>query len=149
MKEAQLLSIKTRLGRASTVGILTVASVAGFMTPASAAPVSSGTVGLARVATATLPNVNIQGAPAAWHPASLKVTPKSYTKCTAAKEVWTISNKTKKSQTISFKLGSAKKKELGKLAAGTKAGVCSKGPAGTKFTFSIKGSKSTLTLTLS
>jgi hypothetical protein len=141
-----LSSIRNSLGRASAIGVLAAATMAGFMAPALAAPAA---VHLTAAAPAALPNVNVQGSPAKWSPAKLTVKPKSFTECTTAKEVWTISNKTKKSQTNSYKVGSGKKTTLGTLTAGEKAGVCAQGKAGTKETFSLASSKSTLTLTLS
>jgi hypothetical protein len=144
-----LSSIRNSLGRASAIGVLAAATMAGFMAPALAAPAAPAAVHLTATAPAALPNVNVQGSPAKWSPAKLTVKPKSFTECTTAKEVWTISNKTKKSQTISYKVGSGKKTTLGTLTAGEKAGVCAQGKAGTKETFSLASSKSTLTLTLS
>jgi hypothetical protein len=61
---------------------------------------------------------------------------------------WTITNKTKKTQTIQAKVGS-KKQTLGKLKAGQKAGLCVAGKKGAKGDFFIKGSKSKLVVTLS
>jgi len=142
-----LLSIKKRLAGAALTGAFAVAGVAGFMAPASAS-VASARTSLTGVGAAVLPNVNITGSPALWKPASLTVTPKPYTTCTASKEVWTITNKTTKSQVISYKIGSGSKATLGTLAAGAKGGICSKGPAGTKESFFIKGSTSVLHLTL-
>jgi hypothetical protein len=144
-----LFSLRKWFGLASAVGILSTVGLSGFMTPASAASLPSATVGMVSVTTAALPNVNIAGVPAKWSPTKLTVTPKPYTTCTKAKTVWTITNKTKKTQVLSYKVGTGAKKALGSLKAGVKAGLCSKGPAGTKETFFIMGSKSTLALTLS
>jgi hypothetical protein len=146
-KETELVSIKNPLARAATVGVLAVTAMAGVIVPASAASSGVG-AGLAGATAAAKPNVNIQGSPAKWSPTKLTVTPKNFTKCTPAKVVWTISNKTKKPAVISWRVGSGPKMPLGTLPAGEKAGVCSKGPAGTKESFSIKGSKSILQLTL-
>ena len=100
--------------------------------------------------TAALPNVNIAGVPAKWSPTKLTVTPKPYTTCTKAKTSWTITNKMRKHRFSPNKVGTGAKKALvNGLKAGVKAGLCSKGPAGTKETFFIMGSKSTLALTLS
>jgi hypothetical protein len=142
--------MKNPLARALTVGVLALGTMAGVIAPASAASTASGSAGagLARVTVAAKPNVNIKGAPAAWSPAKLTVTPKPFTTCTAAKVVWTITNRTKKPAVISWRVGTGPKMLLGTLPAGQKAGVCSKGPAGTKESFSIKGSKSVLHLTL-
>lgn len=101
------------------------------------------------ISATALPNVTIKGSPAKWSPTKLTVTPKPYTRCTKAKEVWTITNRTKKAQTISVKSGSRPKRVLGKIGAGKKAGVCSRGQKGAKSTFFIKGSASHLVLTLS
>jgi hypothetical protein len=143
-----MLSIKTRLAGLTAAGAIAVAGVAGFVTPASAAQVPART-GLAAAAPAALPNTNIQGSPAAWSPSKLTVKPKSFTKCTAKTQAWTITNKTKKAAAISYKIGTGKKTTLGSLPAGEKAGICSEGKAGTKESFYIKGSTSVLTLTLS
>jgi hypothetical protein len=85
---------------------------------------------------------------AKWSPTKLTVKPKNFTKCTKAKVAWTITNKTKKTQTIQAKVGS-KKQTLGKLKAGQKAGLCVAGKKGAKGDFFIKGSKSKLVVTLS
>ena len=143
-----MFSLTRWLGVASAVSVLGAGSVAGLTVPAAAAAAPSAAAGLTHISTAALPNANIAGTPAKWSPAKLSVTPKNFTTCTKAKTVWTISNKTKKGQTISFKVGSGKKTTLGTLPAGKKAGVCSKGAKGTVETFFIKGSKSTLKLTL-
>lgn len=143
-----MLSITKRLGRTAAVGALALAGIAGSLAPASAAQVSAARTSLTGAALAALPNANIQGLPAVWKPTSLSVTPKPFTTCTSAKVVWTITNKTKKAQTISYKVGAGATKPLGTLAAGHKAGVCSKGAAGTKESLFIKGSKSILHLTL-
>lgn len=143
-----MLSVKKRVASAAAVGAFAVTGVAGFITPASAAQAPSAAAGMAAaIAPAALPNVNIL-APAHWSPTSLSVTPKNYTTCTAAKEVWTITNKTKASAVISYRIGSGTRMPLGTLPAGAKGGICSKGTAGTKERFFIKGSKSVLHLTL-
>jgi hypothetical protein len=145
-----LVAIKSQLARALTVSVLALGTMAGVIAPASAASTASGSVGagLARVTVAAKPNVNIKGAPAAWSPTKLTVTPKNFTTCTASKEVWTITNQTKKPAVLSWRVGTGAKMPLGTLSAGQKAGVCSKGPAGTKESYFIKGSKSVLHLTL-
>ena len=145
-----MVAIKNPLARAITVGVLTLGTMAAVIAPASAASTASGTVGagLAGVAVASKPNVNIKGAPAAWSPTKLTVTPKNFTTCTASKVVWTITNQTKKPAVISWRVGTGPKMALGTLSAGQKGGICSKGPAGTKESFSIKGSTSVLHLTL-
>jgi len=143
-----LFSVKKLLGLASAAGILGAVGLAGLTAPALAAPAPAARTGMVAVGTAALPNTNIQGAPAKWSPTKLSVTPKNFTTCTAAKVVWTITNKTAKAQTISFKVGSGAKHPLGTVAAKTKAGVCSRGAKGTVETFFIKGSASTMKLTL-
>jgi hypothetical protein len=144
-----VLSITKRLALTSAAGALALAGIAGFMAPASAAQLPAAGTGLTAATLAAKPNVNIQGKPAAWKPTKLSVKPKPFTTCTTSKVVWTITNKTKKAQTISYKVGSGPKSPLGTLAAGQKAGICSKGTAGTKESFYLKGSKSVLHLTLS
>ena len=139
---------KKRLAIASTTAAFGLTALVGFMSPATAAPTRSAASAITGVGAANLPNVNIKGVPAKWNPTSISVSPKNYTTCTKAKVVWTITNHTKKGQTISYSVGSSKKTVLGTLAAGKKAGLCSKGPAGTAETFYIKGSSSTLALTL-
>jgi hypothetical protein len=147
-KGVKLFAFRRWLGLASAVGVLSVAGITGLVTPVSAAAAPSATVGMAGISTAALPNVNIKGTPAKWSPTKLTVTPKNFTTCTKAKVVWTITNKTKKGQTISAKSGSGPKTKLGTIKAGQKVGVCSKGPKGAKSTFFIKGSKSQLVVTL-
>ena len=136
------------IGIASAVGILGVAGVTTLVTPVSAAPAPSVHAVAVGIATSALPNANIKGAPPKWSPTKLTVKPKTFTKCTKAKLAWTITNKTKKTQTIQQKVGS-KKQTLGKLKAGQKAGLCVQGPKGAKGDFFIKGSTSKLVVTLS
>jgi hypothetical protein len=136
-----MFSLNRRLGIPSTIALLSLAGLIGFMSPASASTVGSARSGIAGVATTTtLPNVNIQHSPATWNPTKVTVQPKNYSTCTTAEVVWTITNKTTKAQTISYSVGSSKRKLLGTFRAGTRAGICSKGPAGTKETFFMKGS---------
>ena len=103
---------------------------------------------MAGVATAALPNANVKGSPARWSPTKLTVTPRNFTRCTARKIVWTITNKTARTQTIEVKTGTAPRKTLGSLSAGQRVGVCAKGPAGSRAIFIIKGSRSRLAVTL-
>lgn len=140
-------SIKKRLAGVAVTGALAVAGVAGFMAPASASTASAH-MSMVRINTAVLPNVNIKGSPGTWSPTSLSVTPKPFTTCTAAKEVWTITNTTAASKVLSYKPAGGTKMLLGTLPAHAKAGICSQGPAGAKSTFYIKGSTSHLILTL-
>lgn len=146
-----MVSIKNQLIRVAAIGAVGVAAGAGFVAPASAAQAASARAGLAQVAVAALPNVNIQGSPPKWNPTTLTVAPKTYgKKCTAAKEVYTITNKTKKSAVITYKKGGkGKKLPFGTLPAGETGGICAEGSAGATFTLYIKGSKSVLTVTLS
>ena len=143
-----VLVFRRWLGLASAAGVLSAAGMTGFVTPVSAAAAPAATVGVVGISAAALPNVNIKGAPARWKPTALRVTPKPYTRCTRAKEVWTITNRTRKAQTILAKSGSKPKVRLGTIRAGQKVGVCSKGPKGAKSTFFIKGSTSHLVVTL-
>lgn len=124
------------------------AALAGVITAAPASA-STATGGLSTAATAAKPGVKISGSPAAWHPASVTVKPKNFTTCTRSKVTWTITNKTKSSQTISWQVGSGAKKTLGTVAAGEEVGICSQGGSGTKETFYLKGSASKLAVTLS
>ena len=140
--------LKKWIGLASAVGILGVAGMTALVTPVSAAPAPSVHAAIAGITTSALPNANIKGSPPKWSPTKLTVKPKSFTKCTKAKVAWTITNKTKKTQTVQAKVGS-KKETLGKLKAGQKAGLCVSGPKGAKGDFFIKGSKSKLVITLS
>jgi hypothetical protein len=143
-----LFLVRHWLGLASVVGVLSVAGFIGPVTSASAAAAPSAHVGMVGIATLALPNANVKGSPPKWSPTKLRVKPHSFTKCTRAKLAWTITNRTKKAQTIQQKVGS-KKETLGKIKAGGKAGLCAQGPKGAKGLFFIKGSKSKLTVTLS
>ena len=148
VKEDMLFLVRHWLGLASVVGALSVAGLAGPVTPASAAGAPSAHVGMVGIRTSALPNANIKGSPAKWSPTKLTVKPHNFTRCTKAKLAWTITNKTKKTQTILVKVGS-KKQVVGKVKAGAKAGLCAEGPKGAKGLFFIKGSRSKLTVTLS
>ena len=128
--------------------MLGVAGMTALVAPVSAAPAPSVHAAVAGITTTALPNANIKGAPPKWSPTKLTVKPKKFTKCTKAKLAWTITNKTKKTQTIQAKVG-GKKQTLGKIKAGQKAGLCISGPKGAKANFFIKGSKSKLVVTLS
>jgi hypothetical protein len=146
MKETELVSIKNQLARAAAVGALGVLTMAGFVAPASA---STGSMHVraatGAVATAAVPNTNIQGSPAKWNPTKLRA--KNFKKCTSMTVSFTITNKTKKAQTIDkTKSGSP----LGTLKAGKKKGVCMTGfSAGAKAHLYIKSSKAVLTVTVS
>ncbi len=137
-----------RLAIASLVG---VAGLALGVIPAAAdtpgASFDSTPASTAPVTPLVLPNVNIgqkTGFPPAYHPHALTVAPKGYTTCTAARAVFTVSNRTTATQTMT---------QAGKVFATipTKEGVdvCAKGPAGATAVFGLKGSKSKLTITLS
>jgi hypothetical protein len=144
-----LFLVRKWLAVASVAGVVSVAGITGLVTPVAAAAVPSVHVGVVGIATSALPNVNIKGSPAKWSPTKLTVKPKKFTKCTKSKLVWTITNKTKKTQTIFEKSGSNPKEKLGSLKSGQKGGLCAQGPKGAKATFSLKGSKSKLVVTLS
>ena len=113
MKGVKLFLFRRWLGLASAVGVLGIAGMTGLVTPVSAAAAPSATVGMVGISAAALPNVSIQGAPAKWTPTKLTVGPKNFTTCTKSKVVWTITNKTKKAQTISAKSGSGPKTTSG------------------------------------
>jgi hypothetical protein len=142
-----LFLVRHWLGLASVVGVLSVAGATAAVTPASAAAAPSAHVSMAGITTAALPNTNVKGSPAKWSPTKLRAKPHSFTTCTKAKLSFTITNRTKKTQTIQEKVGS-KKVPLGTIKAGFRAGVCLKGQKGAKGSFFIKGSKSKLTVTL-
>jgi hypothetical protein len=138
-------SLTQRLSLGACIG---VAALAIGVIPVSADPAPAG-FGFAPASTSssTLPNVNITakaGKPATWKPKALTVAPKTFTNCTKAYEVWTITNKTTADQTV--KDGGS---TLGTLAPKEVGGICSEGPSGTKTVFTITGSKSKFTLTLS
>jgi hypothetical protein len=99
-------------------------------------------------AAAAKPNTNIKGSPAKWNPAKLTAKPITGT-CSAKNYSFSMTNQTKKSQTILYKSGSSGKKTLGMLKKGEQAILCSKGAKGSKTKFFIKGAKSVLTVTLS
>jgi len=138
------------VGRASAIGVLAAATMAGFVAPALASPApatSHMTMTISsNVAPAAKPNTNIQGKPANWHPDKLTVAPVS--KCSATSYSFSITNKSGKSQTIQEKTSSGKK-ALGTLPAGKKGDICSSGPKGAKGTLYIKSSGKAFTETLS
>lgn len=144
-----MLSTKNHLVRAAAVAALGVTAVAGSVAPASAAQVAAPHLTAATAETvAAKPNTNIKGSPAKWNPAKLTVKPITGT-CSFKNYSFTMTNQTKKSQTILYKTGSNPKKTLGTLKKGEQARLCGKGAKGSKTKFFIKGAKSVLTVTLS
>jgi hypothetical protein len=142
-----LRSIKIHLARSAAVGALGVATMAGFMLPASASTVATAHMAGVHVAAAK-PNSTISGTPAKWSPTKLTAKPTTGT-CSATNYSFSITNKEKKSEVISYNGGSGAKTKLGTIKAGEKAGICGTGSKGAKADFYIKGSKSVLTVTLS
>lgn len=131
-----MISIKSKLVGAAA-GALGVATVAGFIAPASAAQAASATARL----TAAGPHTNIMGSPAKWVPNKLTVKPVTGT-CSATHNSFTGTNKTTKSQTVLVK---------GKAVATVKAGktkdVCiPPSAAGATIKASLKSSGAVLTI---
>jgi hypothetical protein len=143
-----MASIRTQSIRAAAAGVLSVAAIATFITPASAAQATAIHVTAAAHTAATGPNTNIQGTPAKWDPAKLTAPPVTGT-CSATNYSFSIDNKTKKSQTISYKTGSSPKQTLATIKTGVKEGICASGSKGAAFKLYIKGATSVLSLTLS
>lgn len=143
-----MLSTKNHLVRAAAVAALGVTALVGSMAPASAAQVAAPHLTVTAVAVAAKPNTNIKGSPAKWNPAELSVKPITGT-CSFKNYSFTMTNQTKKSQTILYKTGSNPKKNLGTLKKSEQARLCGKGAKGSKTKFFIKGAKSVLTVTLS
>lgn len=143
-----MLSTKNHLVRAAAVAAFGVTAVAGSVAPASAAQVAAPHMTVTAVAVAAKPNTSIKGSPAKWNPAKLTVKPITGT-CSFKNYSFTMTNQTKKSQTILYKTGSKPKKTLGTLKKGEQARLCGKGAKGSKTKFFIKGAKSVLTVTLS
>jgi hypothetical protein len=141
-----LISIKSQLVRAAAAGAIGVAAMAASVAPASAAVHGPAAVHLAG-AVAAKPNTDIEGSPAKFAPAKLTAPPTKGT-CSKTNYSFSVDNKTKKSQTLQDKSGSTKK-TIGTLKAGEKAGICLTGSKGAKGTLYIKGSSSTLAVTLS
>lgn len=116
--------------------------------PASAASTTGASFHMVAIAS-TLPNTNVSGTPATFSPKSNKVNPITYgNSCTAPDEVFTISNLESKAETFKASINGGKAQPFGTLPAHMKAGVCEEGPAGTVFTYSIKGSTSKFKSTL-
>jgi hypothetical protein len=98
---------------------------------------------------AALPNTSVSGTPATFSPKSNKVNPINYgSSCTTPDEVFTTSNLESKTETFNASINGGKAQPFGSIPARTKAGVCEEGPAGTVFTYSIKGSTSKFKSTL-
>jgi hypothetical protein len=144
-----MVSIHKHLVRAAAVGAVGAAAMAGFVAPASAAQVAAPHM-TAGVAVAAVPNTNIQGSPAKWSPTKLTAASHKGSKCTSKLVSFTITNKTKKSQTIQQKSSTGGKVPVGTLKAGQKGGICIlNAKAGAKGDLYIKGSASVLTITIS
>jgi hypothetical protein len=139
-------SIRNQIVRAVIPGAISVAAVAAFITPASAAQTGGIHLAAAAHATATAPNTNIEGSPAKWDPTKITAKPSTGSKCTTADISFSITNKTKKSQTVQ---DGSPKQTLATLKAGAKEGICVTGSKGSTGDLYIKGSKSVLTITLS
>ena len=131
-----------RVFRASAVGAVAILATAGLMASASAGttPVhlTAGHVTLSRVT--AKPNSNISGSGKAvnYSPKSLKVkwSGPVAKKCTAAKEAFTITNKSKTTETVTLS-----GKAFAKIAAGKVAGVCAWGKGTTTGVFGLKANK--------
>ena len=140
-----MVSIKNQLIRAAAVGAVAAAAMAGVVAPASASAGMHVTA-VTRVAVKG-PNTNITGSPAKWMPTKLTGPPITG-KCTAKNFTVSMTNKTKKTQSIQVNTGMGKM-PFAKIPAGKAIAACGSGPKGAKATFSITGSKSLLTVTLS
>jgi hypothetical protein len=148
IEEAQVISIKNQIIRVSTAAALAAVAVTGFVAPASAATAGvHATVAGVHVA-ATGPNTNITGSPAKWDPTTLTAKPVTSKKCSTTNFSFSVSNTTKKTQTVQDKV-SGKKQTLFTLKTKTAEAVCVTGPKGASGMLYIKGSKSVLTVTLS
>ncbi len=143
-----MASIRTQTVRVAAAGALSVAAMAGFMSPASAAQHPAMQVAATAHPAVTGPNTNIKGTPPKWYPVKLTVPPVTGT-CSATNYSFTIDNKTTKAQTILYKSGSSPKQTLGTVKAGAKEAICGSGPKGASAKFYIKGATSVLTITLS
>ena len=95
------------------------------------------------VTPATLPNTTVSGTPAKFTPTSNTVRPLNYgSSCTAGVAVFTITNAESKAGTFKASINGGAFKLFGTLPKHAKGDVCEEGPAGTYFTYSIKGSTS-------
>jgi hypothetical protein len=125
MKEKELVSIKTHLIRAAAVGTVGVATMAGFMAPASAGTASvhvRGALATARVAAKPNSNIVGSGAKVNYSPKTLSAKWSGPTKktCTAKIISFTISNTTKTAEQVT-----ANGKALGpKIPPGKALGIC-------------------------
>jgi hypothetical protein len=125
-------------------------STAGVQASTAASSRVSFVVVVTPLAPATLPNTTVSGKPAKFSPTSNTVAPVDYGgSCSSSVAVFTITND--ESKTVSFKasINGGKSKAFGKLPKDSEGAVCEEGPAGTYFTYSIKGSTSTFKSTLS
>lgn len=130
-----MVSIKNQLVRATAVGVLGVATMAGSLAPALAGTASHSAARYAAVGSlAAKPNSNIigSGKKVNYSPKTLKVKWSGPTekKCTAKVESFTISNKAKTTETVTLS-----GKAFAKIPAGKVLGVCAwgKGTATGKF----------------
>jgi hypothetical protein len=142
-----LISIKNPLVRAGTAGAVALGAAAVFAAPASASVTPAAVHMGAQAVAAAKPNTDIEGTSAKWDPTKLTAAPITGT-CSKTNYSFTITNKTKKSQTVQYKSGTTKK-TLGTLKAGEEAGICATGSKGGKSDLYLKGSSSVLTITLS
>ena len=143
-RETELVSIKNQLIRAAAVGAVGVAAMAGFMAPASASTAGVHAAAAGAHIAITRPNVNIQGSPAKWSPTKVTAPPATG-KCTLKNFSFSMTNKTKKSQSILINPGTGKV-PFASIPVGKALLVC--GPAHAKAKFFIKGSTSVLSASI-
>ncbi len=141
-------SARNQIVRVAAAGAVSVAAMAGFITPASAAQQPAVRLATTAHPTTTGPNTNIKGPPPKWKPTKLTAPPTTGT-CSGTNYSFSIDNLTAKPHVILYKTGTSAKQTLGTVPAKTKVGVCASGSAGASAKFFIKGAKSVLTVTLS
>jgi hypothetical protein len=136
--------------------VMTAIATAGLFVSGGAVQASTASTAAASFATvavpttaATLPNTTVSGTPAKFTPTSNRVAPKNFSSCTAALAVFTITNAESTAVTFKASINGGAFKLFGTLASHAKGDVCEKGPAGTYFTYAIKGSTSKFKSTLS
>jgi hypothetical protein len=135
-----MISIKSKLAGAAAAGALGVATMAGFIAPASAAQAVSTAAHL----TAVGPHTNIVGSPAKWVPNKLTVKPATG-RCTKTNNSFSGTNATKKPQTV-LVMG----RVAGTLKPGQTKDVCvPKSAAGHTFKAILKSSRAVLTIKVS
>jgi hypothetical protein len=131
-----------RVFRVSAVGAVAMLALAGFMASASAgttpAHLTAGHVSLSMVTAKPNSNITGSGKTVNYSPKSLKVKWSGPTekKCTAAKESFTLTNKTKVTQTVTLS-----GKAFGKIPAGKSDGVCAWGKGTATGVFGLKANK--------